>query len=103
EIEQLFERESFSFDTALESVAVEELHGDEALAVFLADFVDRTNVRMIQSGSGLGFAFKARQGLRIAGDFGGEEFQGHETVEFDVFGFIDDTHPATAELFEDSI
>jgi hypothetical protein len=41
--------------------------------------------------------------LRVAGDFGREEFEGHEAVEIDVFGFVDDAHPTAAEFFEDAI
>jgi hypothetical protein len=41
--------------------------------------------------------------LRIAGDFGREEFEGHEAVELGVFGFVHDAHSAAAEFFEDTI
>ena len=36
-----------------------------ALAVLLADFVDRADVGMVQSGSGLSFALEAVQRLRV--------------------------------------
>ena len=87
----------------LESLAVEEFHGDKLLAALLPDFVDGADIGMIESRSGLSLAFEAREGLRIASDLGREEFESHEAVEINVFGFVDDAHPAAAEFFEDAI
>jgi len=67
------------------------------------DFIDRTDVWVIQSGGGLGFALKAGESLRIASDFGREEFESHEAMELGVFRFVDHAHPATAQFFEDVI
>jgi hypothetical protein len=103
QIEERFERKGLAFDAVLESLAVEEFHGDKLLAVLFADFVNGTNVGMIEGGSGLGFAFEAREGLRVAGDFGREKFESYEAVEICVFGFVDDAHPAAAQFFEDAI
>ena len=67
------------------------------------DFIDRTDVWVIQSGGGLGFALKAGESLRIASDFGREEFESHEAVQLGVFGFVDHSHAAAAQFFEDVI
>jgi hypothetical protein len=32
-----------------------------------------------------------------------KELQRNRATEFQIFGFIDDTHPALAQLFEDSV
>jgi len=45
-----------AIDDVLQGAAVEKLHGDEALAFLLADFIDGANVWMIQSGSRASFA-----------------------------------------------
>ena len=50
-------------DGVLERLAVEKFHGDEGFAVCIADFVDGADVRVIQSGSGFGFAAKAFESL----------------------------------------
>ena len=44
---------------------VEKFHCDEALTVVLADFVDGADVGMVQRGSGVGFAAKALESLRV--------------------------------------
>ena len=59
----------------LQGHAFEKLHGDEGLAVLLADVVDGADVRVIQRGSGLGFSLKTRQSLGISGDFSGRNFR----------------------------
>ena len=83
--------------------AVEKLHGDEGLAVVLADVVDRADVRMVQGGRRLGFALKTGERLRVAGNFFREEFQGDETMQAGVFGFVNHAHAAAAEFFHDAV
>ena len=58
---------------------------------------------MVQRGSGLGFTLEAAEGLRIAGHFIGQEFQRDKTVEPGVFGFVDHTHPAATEFFDNAV
>jgi hypothetical protein len=58
---------------------------------------------MIQSGSGLRFALKTRESLRIFGYVVGEEFQGNEAMKPGVFGFVNHAHTAAAKLFDDTI
>jgi hypothetical protein len=58
---------------------------------------------MIERRGGLRLALESRQSLRILGNFVGQEFQGYEPAEARVFGFIDHTHPATAQFFQDAV
>jgi hypothetical protein len=51
----------------------------------------------------LRFALEAGESLRVIGDFIGQEFQGDEAMELDIFSFVDDTHPAATEFFDDAI
>ena len=81
--------------------AIEILHGDEGFAVLLADVVNGADVGMVERGSGLRLALEAGQRLRIAGDFVGQELQGHEAVQARVLGFVDHTHAAAAEFFDE--
>ncbi len=82
---------------------VQKLHGDEGLAVLLADFVDGADVGMVQSGGGLRFALEARQRLRILGNIVGQELEGDKAMQPCVFGLVDNTHPAAAELLDDAV
>jgi hypothetical protein len=50
-------------DAVLQHYAVQELHGDERLAVLVVNFVDRADVGM--GGSGLSLTPKSLQGLAI--------------------------------------
>jgi hypothetical protein len=92
-----------SADTMLQRGPFEELHGDECLSFLLADVVDCANVGMIQRGGGLGFALKAGQSLRIAGYSLRQKLERDKTSETGVLGFVDDTHSAAAEFFEDAV
>ena len=69
----------------------------------LANLIDGADVGMIESRGGPRLAAKAFQGLGISGQFVGQEFQRDETPQFGVFSFVDHTHPAAAELFDNAV
>ena len=50
-------------DAMLQRQPFQKLHGDEGLAVLLADVVDRTNIWMVECGCGLRFAFESALAL----------------------------------------
>ena len=83
--------------------AVEKLHRDKHLFVLVVDFINRADVGMIQRGGGLGFTLEAAKGLWVFGNLIRKEFEGHEAVEFHVLGFVDDAHPAAAQLLDDAV
>ena len=87
----------------LQRHAVQKLHGDERLAVLLADFVDGADVGMVQGGGSLGFTLEALQCLGVSGHFVGQELQRNETAEVGVLGLVDHTHAAAAELLDDAV
>ena len=103
DVEELVELERAIADKVLERLAVEKFHGDEGAAVGFADVVDGADIRMVEGGSGLGFALEAGESLRIGGNVFGEEFEGDETMEAGVFGFVNDTHAAAAEFVRDVV
>ena len=103
EVEKEFEVESFAFDEVLQGAAVEKLHDDEGLTALLADVVNRADVGVIEGGCGFGLAAEASEGLRVAGQAFGKEFQGDGTMKAGVFGLIDDTHATAAELIQDAV
>ena len=90
-------------DTVLQRHPVHELHGDERLAGILADVVNGANVGMIERRRGLGFAPKPFEGLRVARQFHGKEFQGDETIQARILRFVDHAHTAAAELFDNAV
>jgi hypothetical protein len=58
---------------------------------------------MIQRGRGSGLAPKAFQGLLVVSYILGQEFQGHQTAEFCVLSFEDDSHAAASKFIYDAV
>ena len=87
----------------LQRHAIEKFHDDEGLMFLLADFINRADVGMVQGGGRLRLALKAGQGLRILDHIAGKKLKRDKPVQRQVFGFVDNTHPAAAEFFEDAI
>ena len=56
-------------DAVFQCHAVQKFHGDECLAILLANFIYGADVGMIQCGRGLGFTLKTGECLRVAGNF----------------------------------
>jgi hypothetical protein len=83
--------------------AVQKLHGDEAFAVVLTDFVNRADVGMVQGGRSTGFATEAFERLRVFGYSLRMKLQRYEASKFGVLSFVDDTHPAAAEPLDDAV
>ena len=41
--------------------------------------------------------------MRIRGDVIGQELEGNEAIELNIFSLIDNTHPTASELLEDAV
>jgi hypothetical protein len=67
------------------------------------DVVDGADVRMVEGGGGASFSLEALECLWVLGDVVGKKFQGYETAEFGVFGFVDDAHATAAKFFDDAV
>ena len=72
-------------------------------AVAFFNVVNRADVGVIQSGSGLGFASKAFQRLVVFRKFLGQELERDKPMELGVLGLIDHAHAAATELLHDPI
>ncbi len=103
DFEEEFDFQRVRGDEVLERSAVEKFHGDEGAAVVFADVVDGTDVGMVQRGGGTRFTLESFERLRIVGEIVGEKFESDEAAEARVFGFIDNTHSATAEFIDDAV
>ena len=98
QIEQGFGIDGTAGDAVLQRLAFEKLHDDESLAVFLVDLVDGADVGMVQCRGGAGFALKTVESLAILGEFFGKKLESDEAAELDVFGAVNDTHAAAAQV-----
>jgi hypothetical protein len=92
-----------SGDLVLQRRALEKLHGNEGLAVLLADVVNRADVGMVQGRRRLSFALEACQCLRVAGNVVGQELESDEAVQARVFRFINHAHATAAKFFDNAI
>ena len=90
-------------DMLTESFTVNKFHGDERVVILFADIINGTNAGVVESGSGVGFAAEALQGLGILLHVIGEKFQGDDAIKAGVQGLVDNTHSASAEFLEDAI
>ncbi len=85
-------------DQVLQGHALQIFHGDERLAVFLANVVNGADVGMVQRGRGLRLPLETAERLGVLSDVVREEFKRNKTVQPGVFGFVNHTHPAAAQL-----
>jgi hypothetical protein len=82
---------------------VEKLKGDERLALPVVNFVNSTNVWILQRKGSLGSALKAPEGLRVFGYVVGQQLQGNEAAELDILGIADHTHASTAKFLDSPV
>ena len=90
-------------DAVAQRHSLQKLHGYEGATVLLADIVNGADVGMVQRRCSLGFALKAGQGNGAAGQVVGQELEGNETMQADVFSFVDHPHAAAPEFLEDAV
>ena len=81
-----------------EVAALDELHAEVALAVVLADLVDRHDPGVVEQGDGLGLVLEPPQLGVVGQDAGLDHLERDGPVEADLPGLVDDAHAAAAEL-----
>ena len=92
-----------SRNAVLQRHTVQELHHDIRLTVFLADVINRADVRVIERGSRLRFSAEPFECLRVVDHIFGKELEGDEAMEPRVLGFVNHTHSTAAELLDDAV
>ena len=86
-----------------EVAPLDELHAEVALAVVLADLVDRDDARVVEQRDGLGLVLEPPQ-LGVVGQHAGlDHLEGDGPVEADLPGLVDDAHAAAAQLLLDLV
>lgn len=73
--------ERTAIDFVLQGDAVKKLHGNERLAIVIADFVDRADIGMVERGCGTGFTAEAFECLGIARESFGKKLQADKASE----------------------
>ena len=72
-----------------------------ALAVLLANVVNRADVGMVQRRGRLRLSLKTRECLRVPGNLLRQKLQRHEAVKPSVLRLVDHTHATAAKLFDE--
>ena len=88
---------------AVERLALNQLHGDEILAIGFTNFIDGANVGMIQRRSGARFEPEPLERLLVLGQILGQEFQRDAPTEMEVFRDPNAPHPARAKALDHPI
>ena len=101
--QQRFGFERTPCDAVLQGHAVQELHHDERLISVPSDLMDRADVWMIQGRCGSCFPPKTFERLRVSGYIFREKLESDKATELNVFGLVDDSHTAAAQLLDDAI
>ena len=103
DLEELLERQPFARDELRKGLALDVLHGEEALAVGLFDRIDGDDVGMVEGGDRLDLALEAGEAVGILGERRRQGLQRDLAVQTLVLGKVDDPHAALTELGEDPI
>ena len=93
-------------EARLELASLDELHRDVPDAGFLAEIVDRHDVRMVEAARRLRLAAKAVDHLRrvLAGELVlADRLQRDDALDHRVVGLVDDAHRAAADLAPDLV
>ena len=78
---QLGQRRARTADPLAQGQAVDHLGDDEMQVALLAHVEDGENVRVVEGGGGPDFALEAGEPLRVGGEVGREDFNGHVAAE----------------------
>ena len=78
-------------------------HDQKRIGPVLADLVDRHNVRMLQFGRGFCLSTKTRQRCRRSQLAQANHFEGHDPVQGELAGAIDNPHSSASDSFQDFV
>jgi len=102
ETHDFFDREHAIGSMLSKRLAFDQLHGDEADPVGLADLVNGRDPRMRDRGGSPRLAQEAVAAGFVSGNLGGEDLEGHRPLQALVPDAVDDAHASFAELGQDA-
>ena len=90
--------QGFSRDPGPQRRPIKKLHGNEDMAILLANFVDCADIRVIQRRRRLRFTPKAAQCLRVFGHVVRQKFKRHHPIETSVLRLENHPHAARTDV-----
>ena len=103
QVQHLLHRHRCARDQVFERGSVQVFHDDERTTLGFIDLVNRADVGMVQRRGGKRLAPEPLQRRSVLRQIVGQELQGHMPRQLLVFGVIDHTHAAAAQLGDNSI
>jgi len=94
---------AFLLEPLAERIARDELHDEVVRITGLIEAVDGSDVGVIQRREELGFALKARQAFRIAGELLWQYFDGYIAAKFAVVRLIHLAHATRTDVAGDFV
>ena len=102
-VQNLFERQLSPRNQLAEGLPVDELGGDEMNAFDFPDFVNRQDIRMIQTRSGVCLGLKTTQPRGVRNEIRRQQLERNEAFEPCIVCEINFAHAARAEPFRDAV
>ena len=103
QVEERAELERPLADPLRERLPLQQLHGDEVLALVLVDRVHGADAGVVEGRGGAGLALEARERVRVLGQLRGQELERDVAAELRVLGLVHDAHAPAAELRRDPV
>ena len=97
------ERHRVTLNPACQRLAFDILHNDEGAAVLFCDFVNSTDIWMVERGGGASLSDKALLGSLVCHRFSSQEFDSDLAAEACVLCEVNLSHAARTELLDDAI
>src|SRR5215469_13302947 len=79
-------------DMALKSLAVQQLHRNERLALILINVVYGADIRMVQRRRSVGLSLKAFEGLLVTREVQRQKLECDQASQLSVFRFVHNAH-----------
>ena len=103
DIENVVDFQWLATDQMFQCLAFQQFHHDKRPVFVLTNIMNRTNIRMVQRGSGPRFSLESFQGLCVGGRIFRQKFQRDASVEPRIFGTVNYSHATATQLFLNSI
>src|SRR5262249_51881851 len=103
-IQSLLDRQGSTLNLLLQRLTFIVSHDDEHLLIVrFCNFMDGTDVRMVQSRGGFSFPDEADLLLFIGADPVREKFQGDQPFQLQVLSFVNHAHATFTQLLQNAI
>ena len=87
----------------VERLTLNQLHDDVEHPISITKIIDGNQVGVVEAGHRFGLGFKARSELRVRSKLTGKDFDRDRTVEGNLPGGVDSTHPSLRDERSDLV